>query len=267
MTALVRSYRAELAKLARRRVLALTALVSLLVAVGGAAVVLYAAEPAAEAERGRGALPTLEELAAAGGGTEVFRVVLAFAGTFLFVVVVGAVAAEFSRGTVRTMLLRQPHRTALLAGKLGALLTFAAGTLAATEVLTWVAARVLAPGADVATGAWTGADALVAGLGDFGAVMLWVTGYAVLGTTVGVLLRSVPVALAVGIAWAGPVEHILQDSWDPASRFFPGLLLEAFAAGGTTDVSAGRALATVAVYVVAAAAVATTVFSRRDVTS
>jgi ABC-2 type transport system permease protein len=32
----------------------------------------------------------------------------------------------------------------------------------------------------------------------------WITGYALLGTTVAVLLRSVPVALAVGIAWAGP---------------------------------------------------------------
>ena len=34
----------------------------------------------------------------------------------------------------------------LLAGKVGALLAFAAGALALTEVLTWVAARVLAPG-------------------------------------------------------------------------------------------------------------------------
>jgi hypothetical protein len=98
-------------------------------------------------------------------------------------------------------------------------------------------------------------------------VLFWVTGYALLGMTVAVLLRSVPVALAVGIAWAGPFEHLLEDAWGPAQRVFPGLLLEAFVAGGTSDVSAGRALMTVAFYVVAAAAVAATVFARRDVTA
>ncbi|MDQ3574092.1 MAG: hypothetical protein M3404_04110 [Actinomycetota bacterium] len=43
--------------------------------------------------------------------------------------------------------------------------------------------------------------------------MFWVTGYAALATAVGVLVRSVPVALAVGIAWAGPFEHLVQEAW------------------------------------------------------
>ena len=85
--------------------------------------------------------------------------------------------------------------------------------------------------------------------------------------TVAVLVRSVPVALAIGIAWAGPFEHILQDAWDPASRIFPGLLLEAFVVGGTPDVSAARAFAVVAVYAAVAATIAGTVFTRRDVTA
>jgi hypothetical protein len=84
---------------------------------------------------------------------------------------------------------------------------------------------------------------------------------------VAVLLRSVPLALGVGIAWAGPVEHIIQNSWAAAAKFFPGLLLEAFAAGGTTEVSAGRALLSVAAYTVVAAIIASVVFARRDVTA
>jgi hypothetical protein len=80
-------------------------------------------------------------------------------------------------------------------------------------------------------------------------------------------VRSVPVALAIGIAWAGPFEQLLQDAWDPAGRFFPGLLLEAFVAGGTSEVSAARAFLTVAVYVTVAATVAGAVFARRDVTA
>jgi ABC-2 type transport system permease protein len=131
---------------------------------------------------------------------------------------------------------------------------FAAAVLAAAEVLT-----------DVETADWASVDALGQGVADYGAVLFWVSGYALLGTALAVLVRSVPIALAIGIAWAGPFEHLLQDAWDPAGRFFPGLLLEAFVAGGTSEVSATRALLTV--YVTAAAAVAGTVFARRDVTA
>jgi ABC-2 type transport system permease protein len=84
---------------------------------------------------------------------------------------------------------------------------------------------------------------------------------------IAVLLRSVPLALAVGIAWAGPAEHLIGDAWDPGRRFFPGLLLETLGQGGTSEVGMTRALLTVAAYVVVAAAVAGTVFARRDVTA
>jgi hypothetical protein len=262
---MIHAYRAELVKLLRRRVLVVTAIASAIVAVGGAAIELASAKPAADAGFGRGL--SLERLATAGGGTLVFRGAASFAGTFLFVVFVGLVAAEFSRGSMRTMLLREPRRVRLLAGKLAALLTFAGVALAGTEVVTWVAARVLAPGQHVATSAWTSWAGAGAALSDFGAVMLWVTGYAVLATCVAVLLRSVPLALAVGIAWAGPFEHLVENAWATARSIFPGLLLEVFVAGGSPEVGAGRALATVAGYALVAAIVASAVFARRDVTA
>ena len=203
----------------------------------------------------------------AGGGTEVFRFATAFAGTFTFVVFVGVFALEFSRGTYRTMLLRQPGRVRLLAGKLAAMLAFAGAALACTEAVMWVAARLMAPAFGVRTGAWTGVDALGAAVVDLASVLVWVTGYAVLGMTVAVLLRSVPLALAVGIAWAGPTEHLLADAWEPATRVFPGLLLEVVGWGGTPEVTFTRALLTVVAYTAAAAAVSATVFAHRDVTT
>jgi hypothetical protein len=127
-------------------------------------------------------------------------------------------------------------------------------------------ARLLAPSQDVVTGEWFSAAALGDAVTDYVSVLFWVSGYALLGMTLAVLVRSVPVALAIGIAWAGPIEHLLQDAWDPANRLFPGLLLEAFIAGGTTDVSASRALLTVTVYFTIAATIAATTFARRDVT-
>jgi hypothetical protein len=261
----IAALRAELVKVRRRRVLLLTALATVVFAIGSAAIILLSAEPAGAPPTGRGV--TTATLSAAGGGTEVFTTAISFAGTFLFVVFVGAVAVEFSRGTFRTMLLHQPRRLRLLLGKMAGLLVFSAVVLAAAEVLTWVAARLIAPSQGVETSTWTSLGALGHGLADYGFVLFWVSGYALLGMTVAVLVRSVPVALAIGIAWAGPFEHLFQDAWDPAQRLFPGLLLEAFVAGGTSDVSATRAFATVVVYVVVAAAIAGTVFSRRDMTS
>lgn len=260
---MIAALRAELVKLRRRRLLIVTAATTLVFTVGSAAIVLASAERNAD-PRARGT--TFASLAEAGGGTEVFTTAMSFAGTFLFVVFVGAVAVEFSRGTFRTMLLHEPRRLRLLAGKMAGLLAFAAVVLAVAEALTWVAARLLAPSQDVATGEWVGAAALADALTDYGSVLFWVSGYALLGMTVAVLVRSVPVALAIGIAWAGPFEHLLQDAWDPANRLFPGLLLEAFVAGGTIDVSASRALLTVTVYLMIAATIAATTFARRDVT-
>lgn len=261
---MIATFRAELVKLRRRRVLLLVATV--LFSVATAAVVVASAEPV-RTRPGFGQGTTIESLSAAGGGTEVFTTGASFAGTFLFVVFVGAIAVEFSRGTVRTMLLRQPRRVPLLAGKLASLLAFAAVVLAAAEVLTWLAAKLLAPTQDIATGEWTSLAAVGHAVADYGTALFWVSAYAVFGMTLAVLTRSVPVALAVGIAWAGPFEHLLQDGWDTASRVFPGLLLEAFVAGGTDDVSALRAFGTVAVYMIGAATIAAGTFIRRDVTA
>jgi ABC-2 type transport system permease protein len=259
---MIAALRAELVKLRRRRVLIVTAATTLVFSVGSAAIVLASAEESGD-PRERGV--TLETLEEAGGGTEVFTTAMSFAGTFLFVVFVGAVAVEFSRGTFRTMLLHEPRRLRLLAGKMAGLLAFAAVVLAVAETLTWVTAKLLAPTQDVATGEWVSAGALGDALVDYGSVLFWVTGYALLGMTLAVLVRSVPVALAIGIAWAGPFEHLLQEAWSPAERIFPGLLLEAFVAGGTPEASASRAFWTVTALVVAATVIGATSFARRDI--
>jgi ABC-2 type transport system permease protein len=261
---MIAALRAELVKLRRRRVLVLTAATTVIFTVGSAAIVLASAEQSGNpGERG----VTVQRLSEAGGGTEVFTTAVSFAGTFLFVVFVGAVAIEFSRGTFRTMLLHQPRRLRLLAGKMAGLLVFAATVLAIAEALSWLAAKLLAPTQDIATGNWVSTAALGDAVADYGSLLFWVTGYAVLGMTLGVLVRSVPVALAVGIAWAGPLEHLLGEAWAPAQRFFPGLLLESFAAGGTPDVSASRASLTITAYTIIAATIAATTLARRDITA
>jgi hypothetical protein len=263
---MIRAFRAELARLLRRRVLVGAAIAVVIAATAGAAIVLGAAEPARQISSD-GYTPSIESLSRAGGGTEIFRYVAAFWGTFVFVVFVGLFALDFSRGTYRTMLLRQPDRLRLLAGRMAAFLTVAAGILAAAELTTWIAARLQAPGNGIATASWTSTAAIGAAVSDYGIVLVWVTGYAVLAMTVAMLVRSLAVALAVGILWAGPVEHLIQNAWTSAPKFFPGLLLEAIGQRGTPRVGMTEALVTVAAYTAVAAVVSVVVFTRRDVTT
>lgn len=261
---MIAAFRAEWTRLTRPRVLLAAAVLVLAFAFGGAAIVLSAAEPASRTAPGAFA-PTIERLSSSGGGTEIFRFAAAFGGTLTFIVFVGLFSMEYARGTYRTMVLHQPRRVALLSGKLAGLLAFAALALAGLEIAMWAAGHLEAPAFDVSTATWTSADAVGSGLGDYAMVMLWVTGYAVFGMTVAILVRSVAPALAVAVAWAGPLEHLVNRAWSPAREWFPGLLLEAVGEGGTGGVTATRAAVSAGAYIVVFAVVTGIVFARRDI--
>ena len=257
------TFRAELVKLLRPRILILTAVVTTLFSIGGTLVIL-----AAVGSRARTDLSlTTTQLRSAGGGTQAFRAAASYAGwSFLFAVFVAYTAAEFGRGTMRTMLLRQPRRLRLLAGKLSAIFALTAAALAVGEFLGWATARFDAPSRHVPTAAWTTTRALGAAVSDYGVVLAWAAGYLILATAIAVLTRSLPIALGAGIAWFGPIEHIIRDTWTSAPRFLPGLSLEAFLARGTPTVTSAHAITVAALYLVVAAAAATVTFTRRDVT-
>jgi ABC-2 type transport system permease protein len=257
---MIRMLKAELLKLRRRRVaIGLAGAALAFAAVASIAVFLSATDKPSQ----RGA--TVESLSQAGGATEAFSIGASFAGILVFVLFIANVAGEFSQGTFRTLLMRQPRRIGLLAGKMTGLLLFAAVGLALAELLTAAASTAMAPTQDVSTASWFGVDGLGQAAGDYATALFGVAAWGLLGMTLAVVVRSIPVALGIGIVWSGPLEHLLQDAWSAASQWFPGLLLEALAAGGTTEVSSGRALTLVSLYVAAAATAAALVFARRDV--
>jgi ABC-2 type transport system permease protein len=261
---MIRSFKAELVKLRRRRVAMVATAGALAFAViASTAVFLSATQTEAPGDRGT----TIASLSEAGGATEAFAIGVSFTGLVVLVLFIANFAGEFSQGTIRTLLMRQPHRLGLLAGKMAALLTFVAGVLIVAEIFTVAASATVAPSQDVATGSWFGVDALGHAAGDYATALLGVVSWALFGMAIAVFVRSIPVALGIGIVWAGPFEHILQDSWTSADSWLPGLLLESLAAGGTDEVAFGRALALVAVYVAIAATAAAVAFVRRDVTA
>jgi ABC-2 type transport system permease protein len=259
-------FKAELLKLRRRRVAIAAALATLAFAALAATLVFLSAAPAGEpgaAQRGA----TLETLGQAGGATQAFAIGASFTGILVLVLFIANVAGEFSQGTFRTLLMRQPRRIALLAGKMTALLVFVAGTLLVAEVLTVVASAVMAPTQDVSMSSWFTLDGLGHAAGDYLTALAGVSAWACLGMALAIFVRSIPVALAIGIVWSGPFEHLLEDAWTSASQWFPGLLLESLAAGGTDTVSLTHALLLVGLYVAAAVTAAALVFARRDITA
>jgi ABC-2 type transport system permease protein len=262
---MIRIVQAELQRLLRRRTIVVAAAASVAFAVVAALAVFASAVESGPA-RARGGT-TIAKLASAGGGTQAFAVGAGFVGFFVFVTFIALVATEFSGGTYRALLLRDPHRVRVIAGKLVGALTVAAGALAVSEVLSFGLSLALAPSKDIDSGAWFSLAGLGHAVGDYATVLAGVTGWAILGTLLAVIFRSAPLALAVGFAWAGPFENIVAGSWSTGYRVFPGQVLAAVIQGGSPEVSLSRAVATAVVYVGIAAAATATLLVRRDVTS
>ena len=263
---MIRSIRAELVKLTRPRFVAIALVATTLFAIGMTAVGVLLAEPASNGQ-GDVALLPIEALADAGGGTAVFAQTAGFGAVFLLAVFIATVAGELTRGTFRTMLLQQPARARVLAGKLVAIIGFTAALALVAEAIGWVTARIMAPGQGIDVERWTSIDALGAAIEDYGRLVVFIAGWAVIATVVGVLARSVPIGVGVGLVWAGPIENIIGDGWTPGQQYFPGMVLRALINPASAEISTTRALVTLSVYGVIAAVISAIALRRRDVTA
>ncbi len=262
---MTRIIHAELLRLVRRRTIVIGAAAALLFSVVATLTVFSSAEGSGVPSRRGGT--TLTALAGSGGGTEAFAVGASFVGFFVFVTFIALLAGEFSGGTFRALLLRDPHRLRVIVGKLAGILIVAAAVVALAEACTFALSLIVAPTKDVATGDWFSLSSVVDGLRDYATVFGGVAGWAVFGTTLAVIFRSAPLALGVGFAWAGPFENIVVDSWQAGYRFFPGQVLGSLIRGGTAELGVGRAVFTAVVYTGIAAASTLFLVSRRDVTA
>jgi ABC-2 type transport system permease protein len=195
-------FTAEPLKLRRRSVIVAAGLSALAFATVAVVVVfLSAGDATAPGQRPSGGI-TITSLSAAGGATQAFSTAASFTGILVFVLFIANVAGEFSQGTFRTLLVREPRRVWLLAGKMAALLSMAAAVLLLTATLSVAASAAIAPSRGVSTASWLTVDGLHAALGDLGTAFLMTTAWALLGMALAVFVRSIPVALA--IASSGP---------------------------------------------------------------
>ncbi len=188
-------------------------------------------------------------------------------GIVAVVVGAGQMASEYSSGTLRNLLIRQPQRWRLLAGWWAALATFMVGAVLVAATLAGLVAQVAATGRGFDTGAWYSADGLVASIRTVGLVAAAIIGYATIGMILGVVLRAPIPAIAIGVGWLLALELALAQFVDGLDQWLPGQLLGAVAGGGTDGLALDRSAVIVAAYLVVGLVGAAALFSRRDVTA
>ena len=216
----------------------------------------------------RGDFITLQELAQPNGLARGLSRAAILLGIVAFGIAALQVANEFSLGTLRQLLVRQPRRPVLMSGKALGILTFLAGAVICSGIGGGAASIVMAHVRGVSMAAWTssaGVADLGRALGDIG---IAVTGYGILGLLAGMILRSPAPAVIVGFVYLLPFESIFGAVVKGADRWLPGQLLSVVAQGSNASgVTFGRALLTSAVYALVAAGLAPAIFSKRDVTA
>lgn len=257
---MINAYRAELRRLTLRRTLLPTVAATVLYAVLVTWILISTASPTPD---GMITVPGLEQ---AGGATRAVIVASTSSSVLVRALFIGMSAGDHARGTWRAALLQNPNRLQLAGGTFLARLSVMALLIVVLFAAGWITAFAVASGEGISTAAWLGGDAWPAAAGDLGKVLAYGVGWGLLGTAIGTVTRSVPIGLAIGVLWAGPVENVLGDDLEIAQRWFPGLLLR-HVVTGAGDYTAWQIGGTLAAYAAVVLAVAGLVISRRDVTS
>jgi ABC-2 type transport system permease protein len=260
------SFLSEWVKL-KRKTLLLSAFLGLAAASSLFVVLIFSNAPA---HGDGGGLPSLPQLARPNGLVFGLTRATFLLGVVAFGIAAAQTASEYSLGTLRQLLVRQPRRVTLLAGKMLAVITFMVLATAFAAIVAFLVANVMARTRGVSTAAWftgTGFGDLVSALGN---IELAVIGYSVLGLVIGQFLRSAVAAVIVGFAWLMVIEQFILTRIVPGTAaWLPGISLSTIAGGGNADfgITYTHGLVVAVSYIAVAVAAASVTFARRDVTA
>ena len=172
---------------------------------------------------------------------------------------------EYSQGTLRNLLVREPRRTRFLTGKFLAISAFMLAVVIVAIALSVALAFILAPGKGISTSAWTSST----GLNDlFQSVFhayLATLFYGVFGAAFAILLRSPAASIGASLAYFIAIEAIIVGAiWSGGSNWLPDHLLNALVHGGNGDATYYHSLLMLAIYSLVVAAGTVMLFRRRD---
>ncbi len=277
----MRSFRSEWVKLARvRQVLAvwglMIALMLLLTSLiflnaGTEADRAAAAAKAASGQRGGGPVILISELQKADGLTSVMRFAGNILGIVTLVLFAGNLAGEYSNGTLKALLSRQPHRLRLLSGKLAALFSFSILGIVLAALAEMGTAGLIASSRHFDTSAWWTGSNLYVTAAIVGRLIVGNAVWAALGAVLAILFRSGPAAIGIGIGYVIVGEGLLSLAIPDVVRYLPGQVIAAFESHGVASnnlpnpITYGAAAGFMALYLVVFLGTAGIVFWRRDV--
>lgn len=176
-------------------------------------------------------------------------------------------AQEYTYGTLRNLLVRQPRRFQLLLGKYVSMASFAIVMVILAAAVSMSLAFGLSGKAKVSTDAWVTSDALHEMSKTFGNVLLSVIAFGTVGMILGLLLRSPISSISLGVIWLLIVENILIAVKSSLGNWMPGSLMSNIAVGGTADISYTHSISMVTIYLTVSTLIVVTLFRRRDVSN
>ena len=188
-------------------------------------------------------------------------------GLIAFCIFASQTAQEYTHGTLRNLLVRQPRRLTLLLGKFLAMCLFALISVILSAIVSIALAFALSGKAKVLTNAWLTSDARNGVLHTFVNVLISAIAFGTVGMILGLLLRSPISSISIGVAWFLVVENIIAATVKHSGRWMPGQLMNSVAAGGDFNAAYSHALLVLSAYLAVGVLIAGVLFRRRDVTN
>ena len=265
---MVRAFRSELLKLRRWSILA-----------GGGVMIVASAGIA---------YLTFHQITSGATGSELTPLIQAFPTTQGLITIVGQarsliiaialimvtanIAAEWSQGTLRNLLVREPGRLRWLAGKMLALLLFV--TISATLTLLVSSALIItaAQSQGISTSVWISSEGMRAFLNFFGNEVLCLAGISLLGMLIAVLMPSPGPAVGIALAYVLVPEGLIAMVWRDGAKWLPVRVFN-YLPGSTVPAAVGptppqgytAALLVALLWMAGFIVVSAVVFRRRDI--
>jgi len=215
----------------------------------------------------RGMRITREMLSLSSGATQSFSSIGGLLGIIALCVFAAQTAQEYSLGTLRNLLVRQPGRIRILIGKLASMKTFAMVMTLVSAIICIGVSYALAGGKNVSTELWFNGDGRLEIAKTLLNVFLSILGFGIIGMVLGIILRSPISSISLGVLWLLIVENIVGALKSSTLNWLPGNQLSTIATGGSENVSYSHALSLSAIYVGVALVIATVLFTKRDVSN
>jgi ABC-2 type transport system permease protein len=188
------------------------------------------------------------------------------------IIVTSNLAAEWSQGTLRNLLVREPRRLHLLTGKMLALVLFVTISLALTLASSAALILTAAHAQGISTAVWTSSEGMRSFLSFFGNEVLCLVGISLLGMLIAVLTRSLGAAVGIALAYVLVPEGVIAMVWQDGSKWFPVRVLN-FLPGSVFPATVGpappqgyiAALLVALLWMVGFVVVSAVVFRRQDI--